>query len=44
MEQIAGKVAVITGGGSGLGLALARKLADEGMALVLADIDEPALA
>jgi len=44
MDQLAGKVAVITGGGSGLGLALARKLADEGMALVLADIDEAALA
>lgn len=44
MDQLAGKVAVITGGGSGLGLALARKLAAEGMALVLADIDEAALA
>lgn len=44
MDQLAGKVAVITGGGSGLGLALARKLAAEGMALVLADIDEAALS
>ena len=44
MEQLAGKVAVITGGGSGLGLALARRLAQEGAALVLADIDEDALA
>lgn len=44
MRQLAGKVAVITGGGSGLGLALAHRLAAEGMALVLADIDEAALA
>lgn len=44
MQQLAGKVAVITGGGSGLGLAMAHKLAAEGMALVLADIDEAALA
>lgn len=43
MEQLAGKVAVITGGGSGLGLALAHRLAREGTALVLADIDEAAL-
>ena len=43
MEQLAGKVAVITGGGSGLGLAMAKRLAAAGMAIVLADIDESAL-
>jgi len=43
MQELTGKVAVITGGGSGLGLAMAHKFAAEGMALVLADIDEPAL-
>jgi NAD(P)-dependent dehydrogenase (short-subunit alcohol dehydrogenase family) len=40
MEQLSGKVAVITGGASGIGLALARRFAAEGMHLVLADIDE----
>ena len=44
MQELAGKVAVITGGGSGLGLAMAHRFAAEGMALVLADIDEAALA
>ncbi len=44
MEQLAGKVAVVTGGASGLGLAMAHKLAAADMALVLADIDDEALA
>jgi NAD(P)-dependent dehydrogenase (short-subunit alcohol dehydrogenase family) len=43
MQQLAGKVAVITGGGSGFGLAMGHKFAAEGMAVVLADIDEAAL-
>jgi NAD(P)-dependent dehydrogenase (short-subunit alcohol dehydrogenase family) len=43
MEQLEGKVAVITGGGSGLGRAFARRFADEGMRLVLADVEVPAL-
>ncbi|WP_327432679.1 SDR family NAD(P)-dependent oxidoreductase [Streptomyces sp. NBC_01236] len=34
-----GKVAVITGGGSGIGKACARRLAGEGAAVVVADID-----
>jgi NAD(P)-dependent dehydrogenase (short-subunit alcohol dehydrogenase family) len=37
MERFTGKTAVITGAGSGLGLALARALANEGAHLVLAD-------
>jgi len=37
------KVAVITGGASGIGLALARAFGREGASLVLADLDEAAL-
>ena len=44
MKQFKDKVAVITGGASGIGLALARRAAAEGMKLVLADIEEGALA
>ena len=38
-----GNVAVITGGASGIGLAVAERLRERGMRLVLADIDEPKL-
>ncbi|WP_348675193.1 SDR family NAD(P)-dependent oxidoreductase [uncultured Abyssibacter sp.] len=44
MDQLAGKVAVITGGGSGLGRELAVQCAAAGMRLVLADVDETGLA
>jgi len=44
MQQFRDKVAVITGGASGIGLALARRAAEEGMKLALADIEEAALA
>ena len=44
METFQDKVAVITGGGSGLGLAMARRFAREGMRLVLADVQADALA
>lgn len=43
MDELAGRIAVVTGAGSGIGLALARALAAESMAVVLADIEEPAL-
>jgi NAD(P)-dependent dehydrogenase (short-subunit alcohol dehydrogenase family) len=43
MDDLRGKVAVITGGASGIGLATAKRLAREGMRLVLADIEQPAL-
>jgi len=44
MKTLAGRVAVITGGASGLGRALADAFGAQGMKLVLADVDEPALA
>ena len=44
MEQLAGRVAVVTGGASGIGLAMAQRLAAEGMRIVLADIERPVLA
>lgn len=34
------KVAIVTGGASGIGLAIAKRLASEGARLVLADVDE----
>ncbi len=43
MQEFRDRVAVITGGASGIGLATAERLAREGMKLVLADVEEPAL-
>lgn len=43
MKDLEGKVAVITGGASGIGRAVAEKAAAEGMRVVLADIEEAAL-
>ena len=43
MDDLRGKVAVITGGASGIGRALAERFAAEGMKLVLADIDSVAM-
>jgi NAD(P)-dependent dehydrogenase (short-subunit alcohol dehydrogenase family) len=43
MENLEGKVAVITGAASGIGLAMARKFGAEGMKLVMADIEAAAL-
>ena len=40
MKEFKNKVAVITGAGSGIGLALAERCAKEGMKVVLADIEE----
>ncbi|MDQ7907313.1 3-oxoacyl-ACP reductase [Phytohabitans sp. ZYX-F-186] len=40
MERLAGRVAVVTGAGSGIGLASARRLHAEGALVVCVDIDE----
>ena len=44
MDELAGKVAVVTGAASGIGLAIARQLGNDGMRVMLADVEEPALA
>jgi NAD(P)-dependent dehydrogenase (short-subunit alcohol dehydrogenase family) len=43
-ERVAGRVGVVTGGASGIGLATARKLVGEGAQLVLGDRNEALLA
>lgn len=43
MQDLQGKVAVVTGGAGGIGRALADAFAAEGMRLVLADVEAPAL-
>ena len=43
IEDLDGRVAVITGAASGLGLALAERFAADGMRLVLADVETTAL-
>ncbi|MET1000520.1 MAG: SDR family NAD(P)-dependent oxidoreductase [Acidimicrobiia bacterium] len=43
MQHLEGKVAVVTGGASGIGLALARAFVAEGMKVVIADIEAGAL-
>lgn len=44
MKELRGRVGVVTGAASGIGLALARRFADEGMHVVMADIEAEALA
>jgi NAD(P)-dependent dehydrogenase (short-subunit alcohol dehydrogenase family) len=43
VHDLKGKTAVVTGGASGIGLAMAEAFGAEGMKLVLADIEQPAL-
>lgn len=44
MQSFEGKVAVVTGGASGLGLAMANRFADAGMNIVIGDIEAEPLA
>jgi NAD(P)-dependent dehydrogenase (short-subunit alcohol dehydrogenase family) len=41
-QRLAGKVAVITGGGGGIGLATGRRMRDEGATIVVGDVDRAA--
>jgi NAD(P)-dependent dehydrogenase (short-subunit alcohol dehydrogenase family) len=43
MKKFTGKIAVITGAASGIGLGIARRCMKEGMKVVLADVEEKAL-
>lgn len=43
MRDLAGRVAVVTGAASGMGRAFAERFADEGMRVVLADVERDAL-
>jgi NAD(P)-dependent dehydrogenase (short-subunit alcohol dehydrogenase family) len=40
LRGLAGRVAIVTGGGGGIGAATARRLSDEGAQVVVVDIDE----
>ncbi len=43
MQELRDRVAVVTGGASGIGLALVRAFLAEGMKVVVADVEKPAL-
>jgi len=43
VKDFEGKVAVVTGAASGIGLGMATRFAQEGMKVVLADVEQPAL-
>ena len=43
MKEVSGKAAFITGGASGLGLAMAKSFSGAGMKVAIADVQEDAL-
>ncbi len=43
MEELSGRVAVVTGGASGIGRGLVSALLEEGVRVVVADVEEPVL-
>jgi NAD(P)-dependent dehydrogenase (short-subunit alcohol dehydrogenase family) len=44
VKQLSGRVAVVTGGASGIGRGMAEAFADKGMKLVIADVEDAALS
>lgn len=44
VKDLQGRVAAVTGGASGIGLAMARRFGAEGMAIAIADIEDDALS
>lgn len=44
MQELSGRVAVVTGAASGIGLAMARRFGEEGMSVVVSDVEETRLA
>ena len=43
MQEFEGRTAFVTGGASGIGLAMAQRFAAEGMRVVIADVEDEAL-
>ena len=40
MQELAGRIAVVTGGASGIGKAMAKRFVDAGMQVVIADVED----